>query len=83
MGANFGAFFQQADAQGPILALRQIFQMDGGCQSSRAGADDQHIVFHDFAGHGESFTGSPASGACRAGRGTPGDAALLFHPRRR
>ena len=83
MGANFGAFFQQADAQGLILALRQVFQVDGGCQASRAGADHQHVVFHDFAGHGESFTGSPASGAGRAGRGTTGDAALLFHPRRR
>jgi hypothetical protein len=51
MGADFGAFFNHADAQFLLQSLCALHQLDGGRQTRRSGTDYYHVKFHGFAFH--------------------------------
>ena len=46
MGADFGAFLQDADADLAILFGGQLARADGRRQTGGACADDDEVVFH-------------------------------------
>ncbi len=45
MRADFAAFFDDADGQVRV----QLFELDRGGQTRRAGADDQYVELHGLA----------------------------------
>lgn len=49
MGADFGSFFNDADAQFPLCLPGKLGQAACGGKPGRSGADDQHIKVHAFA----------------------------------
>ncbi len=49
MGSDLGSLLQDADRNLPAALLGQLAQADGRGKSGRAGADDDHIVFHELA----------------------------------
>ncbi|MCY1446463.1 hypothetical protein D9M71_630320 [compost metagenome] len=51
VGADFGAFFDHADADFFTGFGGLLLQAAGGGQARRAGADDDHVEFHVFAFH--------------------------------
>ncbi len=51
MRADFGTFFDEADADVLFVLRRQLLDTDGRRQAGRAGADDDHVIFHRFAFH--------------------------------
>jgi len=55
VGADFRALLDHAHVDFAALRFGQLFQADARSQAGRAAADDQYIVFHHFAGHGNSF----------------------------
>ena len=64
MGADLGAFFQDADAD-VFAALRcKLFEPDRAGEARRAPADHDNIVFHGFACHGSNYN-RPAMNAAK------------------
>jgi len=51
MGADFGAFFDQADAQISSFFCCQLLQPNGRSQASGAATNDDDVKFHGFAFH--------------------------------
>ena len=49
MRADFGAFFENADADFVALLVGELFSFDRRCKPGRAGAYDDDIVLHGFA----------------------------------
>jgi len=51
MGADFGSFFQQANAEFQALFHGQLAQANRGRETCGPAANNQHIVFNNFSGH--------------------------------
>ena len=51
VGADFGAFLDQADGDFRVFFRRQLLQANRRCQAGRAAADDDDVELHCFAFH--------------------------------
>ena len=52
MGADLGAFLEDADAELASRLVCELLQTNGGSEPGRAGADDHHVIGHGLAvGH--------------------------------
>jgi hypothetical protein len=49
MGADLGAFFEDADGKLAPLGLGELLQADRRGEPGRAGADDHHVIRHRLA----------------------------------